>query len=143
VPPALTVVKFAGALLLALVAATSGAERERLLLAGVAALALAVYALRDIVAPVRLAADTEGVTVVSGFAGRRRIPWEDVERVGIGEHRGLGRRTPVVEVDTGESLHLFGRYDLGAPCEEVAAALTALRRSADEQHADAEDEEEQ
>lgn len=138
--PALTIAKFAAALLLALVAVTSGTERERLLLAGVAALALGAYGLRDILAPVRLAADTEGVTVVSGYAHRRRIPWHEVERVGLGEHRGLGVRTELLEIDTGESLHLFSRFDLDAPCEEVEAELTDLRRSAGQEHAEAEGE---
>lgn len=143
VAPAPTMVKFAGVLLLALVAASSGGERERLLLAGVAALALGVYGLRDVVAPVRLSADVDGVTVVSGYAGRRRIPWREVERVGLGEHRSLGLRTELLEIDAGESLHLFGWYDLGAPCDEVEAALADLRRSADEEHAEAEGEEQQ
>src|SRR3569833_3205718 len=146
VAPALTLLKFAGALLLAAVAALSGAERERLLLAGVAALALGAYGLRDVLAPVRLSADDEGETVVSGFAGHRRIPWREVDRVGVGEHRGLGRRTHVREVDTGESLHLCGRHDLGAPCEEVAETLLGLRGSVDsvdEEHPEAEAEEQQ
>jgi Bacterial PH domain len=143
VAPAPTLLKFAGALLLAAVAALSGAERERLFLAGVAALALGAYGLRDLLAPVRLSADAEGVTVVSGYAGHRRIPWPEVERVGVGEHRSLGLRSPVLEIDAGESLHLFSRYDLGAPCEEVAETLAGIRRSAEEEHAEAEGEQEQ
>ena len=142
VPAAAAVVKLAGAVLLAVVAATSGAERGRLLLFGVAALALAAWGLRDVVAPVRLAADAEGVTVVTGYAGHRRIPWADIERVGVGEQRSLGLRTQILEIDTGEKLHLFSRHDLGAPCEDVEQALTALRRSAgDHHHAQAEGEE--
>jgi hypothetical protein len=125
-------VKLAGAVLLAVLAATSGAERPRLLLLGVGALALAAWGLRDVIVPVRLAADEEGVTVVTGYAGRRRIPWADVERVGVGEHRSLGLRTEILEIDTGETLHLFSRHDLGAPCADVAQTLTALRRSAGE-----------
>jgi hypothetical protein len=143
VAPVPTLLKFAGALLLAAVAVLSGAERERLLLAGVAALALGAYGLRDVLAPVRLSADAEGVTVVSGYAGHRHIPWQEVERVGVGEHRSLGLRTELLEIDTGEALHLFSRYDLGAPCEEVAETLAGLRRSAEEEHAEAEAEEEQ
>jgi hypothetical protein len=133
-------VKLAGAVLLAVVAATFGAEPERLLLVGVAVLALAAWGLRDVLAPVRLAADEDAVTVVTGYARRRRIPWADVERVRVGEHRSLGLRTQILEIDTGETLHLFSRHDLGAPCEDVEQALTALRRSAGEQHAQAEGE---
>jgi Bacterial PH domain len=138
-----TLAKFAGAVLLALVAVSSGSERERLLLAGVGALALGVWALRDVLAPVRLSADADGVTVVTGFARRRRIPWYEVERVGLGEHRSLGLRSELLEVDAGESLHLFSRYDLGAPCDEVEAAIADLRRSVDEEHAQAEGDEQQ
>ena len=142
-----TLVKFAGALLLAAVAVLSGEERERLLLAGVGALALGVYGLRDLVAPVRLSADAEGVTVVSGFARRRRVPWREIERVGLGEHRSLGLRTEILEIDAGESLHLFSRYDLGAPCAEAAETLREMRdaalASAEEEHPESEAEEEQ
>jgi hypothetical protein len=136
-------VKLAGAVLLAVVAATSGTERGRLLLVGVAALALAGWGLRDVLAPVRLAADEHGVTVVTGYARHRRIPWADIERVGVGEHRSLGLHTQILEIDTGETLHLFSRHDLGASCEDVEQALTALRRSADDQHTRDEDEKQQ
>jgi hypothetical protein len=56
-PSAPAVAKLAGAVLLAVVAATSGAEPERLLLVGAAALALAAWGLRGVLAPVRLAAE--------------------------------------------------------------------------------------
>ena len=135
--------KLAGAVLLAVVAAASGAERGRLLLVGVAALALAAWGLRDVLAPVRLAADEQGVTVVTGYAGCRRIPWAEVERVSLGEHRSLGLRTQILEIDTGETLHLFSRHDLGAPCEDVEQTLTALRRSVGEQQTQAEGEQQQ
>jgi hypothetical protein len=142
-----TLLKFAGALLLAAVAVLSGDERERLLLAGVGALALGVYGLRDIVAPVRLSADAEGVTVVSGFARRRRVLWREIERVGLGEHRSLGLSAEILEIDAGESLHLFSRYDLGAPCAEVAETLREMRvaalASVGEEHPEPEAEEEQ
>ncbi len=143
VPVAPALLKLAGALLLGAVAALSGADRERLLLAGVAALALGVYGLRDLLAPVRLSAGPDGVTVVSGYARRRRIPWGRIERVGLGEHRSLGRRTELLEIDTGESLHLFGRHDLGVPCAEALAELERVRRSAEDQHPRPEAEEQQ
>jgi hypothetical protein len=125
------VAKFAGAVLLALVAGLSGAERERLVLAAAGALALAVWGLRDVLAPVRLSADAEGVTVVRGFAGHARIPWHQVERVAVTERRSHGLRTELLEIDTGGALHLFSRHDLGAPCEEVEQVLLALRSAAD------------
>lgn len=126
----ITLAKFGAALALAVFAASSGTERERLFLAGVAAVAFGVYGLRDVLAPVRLSADTGGVTVVSGFAGHRRVPWTGVERVGLARHRVFGLGVELLEIDTGESLHLFGRYDLGAPCDEVAETLESMRRAA-------------
>lgn len=103
-------------------------------LAAVAAVAVGAYALRDILAPVRLAADREGLTVVTGFAGKRQIPWRDVERIRVDRSARVGLRamldaehTALLEVDTGSSLHLFGASELGAPVEEVAETLRRFR----------------
>lgn len=103
-------------------------------LAVIAAVAVGIYALRDILAPVRLAADREGVTVVAGFAGRRQIPWRDVERIRVGRSARVGLRamldadrTALLEIDTGSSLHLFGASELGAPVDEVAETLRHFR----------------
>ena len=63
------------------------------------ALVFAVYAPRDVVAPVRLSADAEGVTVVKGYAGHRRLPWSEIERLRVGSQR----RAEFLEVDTGDS----------------------------------------
>jgi hypothetical protein len=92
----------------------------------VAALAVAGmvgWAARDLVAPVRLAADPAGVTVVTGFARRRRLGWSQVERVRV----DVRRRSRMLEVDAGERLYLFSRYDLDADLDEVAARLEVLR----------------
>jgi hypothetical protein len=133
VAPVLVFAKFAGALVLAFLAVLSGDERERLLLCAAGALALGVYGLRDVLAPVRLSADAEGVTVVRGFAGHRRVPWSEVEHVAVTERRSHGLRTELLEIDTGESLHLFSRHDLGAPLQEVEEALRELRPSAEQE----------
>jgi hypothetical protein len=128
VTPALPALKLAGAAVFVLLAVAFGSDPVRLALAGVAALGLAGWALRDIVAPVRIAADRDGVTVIAGFAGRRRLPWDRIERVRVDRRPRLGLRTETLEIDTGETLHLFSSYDLGAPPSEVAAALETLRR---------------
>ena len=78
-------------------------------------------------APVRLAADAEGLTVVSGFAGHRRLPWSQVESIGVDRRTRLGLSSAVLEVDAGETLHLFDRYDLNADPVEVAEELHAAR----------------
>lgn len=127
VAPALTVFKGIGALLFAGAAALYAADPTRLVIAGLAAALLATYAVRDVVLPVRLAADADGLTVPSGYAGRRRIGWADVERIRVDERRRFGTRAQLLEVDTGASLHLFNTYELSAPVEDVADELRRLR----------------
>ncbi|MFI7608547.1 PH domain-containing protein [Micromonospora sp. NPDC049366] len=132
VPVSLPVAKLvAGALLLALGLLFADGDAVRLALAGLAAAGLVGWALRDLIAPVRLALDDSGVTVVHGFAGRRHLPWSAIEAITVDRRPRLGLTTETLEVDAGESLHLFGRYDLGASPAEVAAALRTARRAAD------------
>lgn len=127
----LPAVKALGALvLIALGLLFAGEDRVQLVLAGLAAAGLLVWALRDLVAPVRLAADPEGITVVQGFARRRRLPWAAVESIRVERRARRGITAETLEIDAGESLHLFGRYDLDAPPEEVAAALETARTAA-------------
>ncbi|MFI7591099.1 PH domain-containing protein [Micromonospora sp. NPDC049359] len=128
VPSTLPTAKLAGAvLLIALGLLFADGDPVRLVVAGVAAAALAVWAVRDLVAPVRLAVDPAGLTVIHGFAGRRLLPWSTVEAISVDRRQRLGLTGEVLEIDAGESLHLFGRYDLGATPEEVATALRAAR----------------
>jgi hypothetical protein len=130
VVPAYPLLKAAGAVMFAVMAVFSAmpsGDRGLMLLAGIAALGLLVFAARDVLAPVRLAADESGVTVIHGFAGRRRIPWAEVQEIRLGERQRLGRTTRLVEIDTGERLHLLSAYDLGAEPEDVAGELHALR----------------
>ena len=42
----------------------------------------------------------------------------------------MGLRNQLLEIDTGDSLHLFSVHELGADPEEVAEALNALRTNA-------------
>lgn len=125
----LAVLKAVGAVAFALIAFALRDDRPGLVLAIVATLALAGFALRDVLAPVRLAADQGGVTVVSGFAGRRRIPWADVERVRVDVRSRLGLRAELLEIDAGETVHLFSAAELGEECETAAQTLLALRAS--------------
>ncbi|MCW2918348.1 MAG: hypothetical protein JWN52_6416 [Actinomycetia bacterium] len=131
--PAHPLVKMAGAVLFTVITIFSGilaGDRGLVLLAGIAATGFLVLAARDVLAPVRLAADESGVTVIRGFAGRRHIPWAEVQSIRLGERQRLGRTTRLVEIDTGERLHLLSSYDLGAPPEDVAEELRHLRFSA-------------
>jgi hypothetical protein len=92
-----------------------------------AAVGLVAVAVRDLVAPVRLAADRAGVTLVVGFARHRRLAWSEIERVRLEARQRFGLRSELVEIDTGDSLHFFGAAELGAPAPEVVEVLTRLR----------------
>ncbi|MDL4821181.1 PH domain-containing protein [Actinomadura opuntiae] len=127
VPPKVVVVKCAAAVAVGALAALSAGDSQRLLLAGVAALGLAVVALRDLLAPVRVAADREGVTVVAGYSGHRRIPWGAVTAIRVDERRRLLLHTRMLEIETADDLHLFSAFDLGADVHDVADDLYHLR----------------
>ena len=80
IKPVLPVTKLMGAVaVVVLAAAFAGRDPVRWVLAAVVAAGLGVWALRDLLAPVRLAADTDGVTVTAGFAGRRHLPWQPAQ----------------------------------------------------------------
>ena len=105
-------------------------------MAGAVAVGLAGWALRDVVAPVRLAADIDGLTVVEGFARRRRLSWAEIERVRVDRRERLGLTTELLEVDSGEALHLFSTHDLGADPRDVLAVLEELRAQHDKREDD-------
>lgn len=117
------VAKLMVAAILVLLAVVFAEEWWQAAVVGAAVLGLAGWAARDLVAPVRLAADPAGLTVVTGFARRHRLPWAQVDRVRVDARR----RSRLLEVDTGETLYLFSRYDLDADLDEVAGRLQALR----------------
>ena len=128
VRPILPVAKLLGALgVIVLAAFFAGRDPVQWVLTVAAAGGLATWAVRDLVAPVRLAADPAGVTVVAGFADRRRLPWAEIERVRVDRRQRRGLRSNLLEVDAGDSLYLFSQHDLGADPEGVLAALLALR----------------
>jgi hypothetical protein len=127
VSPPLKWAKLAAFVAFALVAFIYRDESTRAFAAGVGALLIGVYAARDFIAPVRLAADADGVTVVSGYASKHRLPWSAVERVRVDRRSRLGLRSEMLEVDAGESVHLFSTYDLNAPCSEVEESLNHIR----------------
>ncbi|MEV4197417.1 PH domain-containing protein [Micromonospora globbae] len=131
VPANLPAAKIAGAVLLvSLGLLFADGDVVRLALACVAAAALVVWGARDLLAPVRLAADDAGVTVIQGFAGRRHLPWPAVEAITVDRRSRLGLSTETLEIDAGDSLHLFSRHDLGAEPGEVARLLRVARTAA-------------
>ena len=128
VKPVLPVTKLMGAVAI-VVLAVAFAEHDpiRWAIALVVAVGLAVWGVRDLLAPVRLAADASGVTIIAGFARRRHLPWSAVERVRVDRriHRGL--RSETLELDAGDAIYLFSANDLGALPEDVVVTLADLR----------------
>jgi Bacterial PH domain len=127
VPAFVPVLKLTGAVLVLLIGLLFATDEVTLAVAVVAAAGLAVWGARDLLARERLAADETGLTVVTGFARRRHIPWPAVEKIAVERRPHAGIRTETLEIDTGDAVHLFSKHDLGAPPEEVAAALEAVR----------------
>ncbi|MEV6845361.1 PH domain-containing protein [Actinoplanes sp. NPDC051411] len=130
IKPVLPVTKGMGAVAVVVLAvAFAGRDPVRWALALVVGGVLAIWAVRDLVAPVRLAADAAGVTVITGFARRRHLPWAQIERVRVDVSSRRGLRSELLELDAGESIFLFSAHELGVLPEEVAAALADLRTS--------------
>ncbi|MEV5888688.1 PH domain-containing protein [Nonomuraea fuscirosea] len=101
----------------------SDGDVRGVILAVPAAVLVGGMGLRDLIVPVRLAADESGITVVHGFAGRRHVPWESIWDVKVDVRRRWGLRSEMLEIDTGDYLHVFSPQELGTSPTEVAAAL--------------------
>ncbi|MFI0352756.1 PH domain-containing protein [Actinomadura sp. 9N407] len=127
VPPAHIALKAGAAVAVALLALMSLDDRPLLLMALVATAGLTALAVRDVLAPVRIAADAEGMTVVSGYAGHVRLPWSAVTALRVDERRRLLMHSKLLEIETGDDLHLFSAYDLGDDVQDVAEELERLR----------------
>ncbi|GLW08389.1 hypothetical protein Misp01_35190 [Microtetraspora sp. NBRC 13810] len=123
----LVVVKAVGLVAALALTALSLDDRRAVVLCGAAALVLAALLVRDLLVPVRLAADEDGLVVINGFAGRKRIAWSDVERVKVDVFHRYGRRWEHMEIDTGTGIHVLGSASLGTSCTEVAAELRSMR----------------
>jgi hypothetical protein len=128
IKPVIPVTKLLGAVAVIVLAVAFGRrDPVQWFLAIAAALGLATWAARDVIAAVRLAADPAGVTVVVGFAGHRRLPWAQLERVRMDRRERLGLRSNLLELDAGDNIYLFSVHDLGADPEDVLRSLLALR----------------
>jgi len=131
IKPVLPVSKLIGVVAVVVLAfAFAGRDPVRWVLAALVVVGLLGWAARDLLRPVRLAADAEGVTVVTGFASRRRLSWDQIERVRVDRRTHRGLRNEMLELDAGEAIYLFSANDLGALPDEVATALADLRVSA-------------
>jgi hypothetical protein len=119
-------VKFVVAAMLALGALVVDNDSQRLVLL-LAAAGVAAYAGRDVVAAQRLRADGDGVVAVRGYSSRRVLAWSEIERIRVYATSRLGARSEMLEVDTGDEIFLFSRYDLGVDPDEALRALEAVR----------------
>ncbi|MFF5206906.1 PH domain-containing protein [Streptosporangium sp. NPDC000396] len=123
----LLVLKVVATIVFVLIAVLNLDDPRGVILADGAAVMAAGLALRDILAPVRLSADGEGLVVVKGFAGTERVPWNEVERIRVDTRTRFTSRTELLEIDTGETVFLLSRFDLGVPCRQVADELRSYR----------------
>ena len=128
IKPVLPVTKGLAAIaVIVLVTAFGRDDPVQWFLAVAVTLGLGGWALRDIVAPVRLAADDEGVTVIAGFARRRWLPWTEIDRVRVDRRERLGITTELLEVDADDALYLYSMHDLGTDPRDVLAEIEKLR----------------
>jgi hypothetical protein len=127
VSPGFAALKCAVTVALGLAAVFLADDRPALTAALVATVIAGAYALRDLLAPVRLSADAEGLTVVTGYAGRRRLGWAQIERIRVDFRSRAGLRSELLEIDTGDTLHLLTTYDLNARPADVADELDRVR----------------
>jgi hypothetical protein len=131
IKPVLPVTKFLGAVaVLVLVFAFGREDIVQWVLAGAVSAGLAIWAVRDLIAPVRLAADAEGVTVIAGYARRRWLPWVQIAAVRLDHRDRLGVTSNLVEIDADDALYLFSVHDLGAEPRDVLAVLEQLQAQA-------------
>ncbi|MFI5495562.1 PH domain-containing protein [Actinoplanes sp. NPDC051859] len=130
VKPVLPVAKLLGATaVIALVLVFGRRDPIQWAFAAAAALGLSGWALRDLIRPVRLSADPTGVTVVTGFAAQRHLPWPQIERIRVDRRERRGIRSNLLEIDAGENLYLFNLQELNADPADVAQSLEDLRAS--------------
>ncbi|GGN89998.1 hypothetical protein GCM10010112_75000 [Actinoplanes lobatus] len=128
VKPALPAAKLITAVaVLALAAGFAEGDPARWAVAAVTAAILVLWAVRDLVVRVRLAADDEGITVVTGVARRRRVPWAKIERVRVDRAHRRMLRGVLLEIDAGDAIYMLGANELGADPDDVAAQLADLR----------------
>lgn len=85
-------------------------------------LGAAALVVRDLVCGPLLHADAEGLDVLDGVR-RVRVAWVDVERIRVVKDR----RTPVLEVDTGNAVVALSGTRLGQHPADVMEALQAHR----------------
>jgi PH (Pleckstrin Homology) domain-containing protein len=95
-------------------------------LAGIAVVLLAGYAVTDVAFWPRLVATGSGLQIRTPTT-RTTLPWSDVDEVRVDERSHLGLLSRTLEIDAGTLLVVFSRRTLGADPREVADLLAAFR----------------
>lgn len=113
----------AAGVLIFVAGALLGGGHGQTFVCAVAATVLAALLLRDVLAPYRLSVDPGGITALSGFATRNRLEWRDIEAIKEDRRQRFGVTTSSLEIDAGDSIHLFSSAQLGADCAVVARQL--------------------
>lgn len=125
-PARVPVAKAAVGAVLVLIGGIAATDLWQVVVIVVVVAAALVWAVRDVLAPVRVAADPDGVTLVTGFVRRTTVPWHRVDRIRVDERR----RSRMLEIDTDAKLHLVSRYEVDIDLDEVARQLESLRAAA-------------
>lgn len=102
-------------------------EGRLVFLAVFGALACLVLTARDVASRTRLTATPAGVMVPRGFAGRAFVSWPEIDRIRVDTRSRYGARWELLEIDTGETVHLFSRWDLGEGAIPAAETLMRMR----------------
>lgn len=97
------------------------------LLAILAAVVLAGYAVTDLVFWPRLTASAEGLRIHTPFS-RARLSWAEVDEIRVDERTRLGLVSRTLEIDAGPLLVVLSKRALGADPREVAGLLKAFGR---------------
>lgn len=95
-------------------------------LAVIAALLLAAYAVTDVAFWPRLIADRSGLTIRTPTT-RATLHWSEVDDVHVDERSRLGLMSRTLEIDSGDLLVVLSRRTLGADPETVVELLNAFR----------------
>lgn len=119
-------VKFAIAAGIALIALIRGIGPE-FVIGIIAAVAVAIYGLRDLLGRDRLRADPTGLRIGTGFGAHRTLAWTDVEHLRVDQRSRLGARSELLEIDAGDDLYLLSRFDLGADPSDALTVIEGLR----------------
>lgn len=127
VPRHVVAVKVASTAVFALSALWFSGDTARFTVAAVATLLAGAYAVRDLVYPIRLTADAEGVGVSRGFFGLRYLTWDQIVRIRVDERRRFGATSRLLEIDVDYTLFLFSKHEIGADPQDVANTLHELR----------------